>query len=62
MVEYIVWLFLCFVGGYLAGGLGDCLVASMALAASDAVTVGIIIGIVYCAILDFIYTFFVKSD
>lgn len=62
MVEYIVWLVLCCFGGYIAGGIGQYLVASMALAASDAVLVGMIIGFVSCWILELVYRILVESD
>lgn len=62
MVEYIVWLVLSCFSGYIAGNIGKYLVASMALAASDAVLVGIIIGFVCCCILEFAYRLLVESD
>lgn len=62
MVEYIVWLVLCCFSGYIAGDIGQYLVASMALAASDAVLVGMIIGFVSCCILEFVYRLLVESD
>ena len=62
MVEYIVWLVLCCFSGYIAGDIGQYLVASMALAASDAVLVGMIIGFVSCCILEFVYKLLVESD
>ena len=62
MVEYIVWLVLCCFSGYIAGDIGQYLVASMALAASDAVIVGIAIGFVCGGILEFVYRIFVESD
>lgn len=62
MVEYIVWLVLSCFSGYIAGNIGKYLVASMALAASDAVLVGMIIGFVSCCILEFVYRLLVESD
>ena len=62
MVEYIVWLVLCCFSGYIAGDIGKYLVASMALAASDAVLVGMIIGFISCCILEFVYRLLVESD
>ena len=62
MVEYIVWLVLSCFSGYIAGNIGKYLVASMALAASDAVLVGIIIGFVCGCLLEFVYRIFVESD
>ena len=62
MVEYIVWLVLCCFSGYIAGDIGKYLVASMALTASDAVVIGIIIGFVCCVILEFVYKLLVESD
>lgn len=62
MVEYIVWLVLCCFSGYIAGDIGKYLVASMALAASDAVIVGMVIGFVSCCILEFVYSILVESD
>ena len=62
MVEYIVWLVLSFFSGYIAGNIGKYLVASMALAASDAVIVGMIIGFVCCCILELVYRIRIESD
>lgn len=62
MVEYVIWLVLCCFSGYIAGDIGKYLVASMALAASDAVIVGMIIGFVSCYILEFVYRLLVESD
>lgn len=62
MVEYIIWLVLCCFSGYIAGNIGQYLVASMALAASDAVLVGMIIGFVSCCILELVYRILVESD
>lgn len=62
MVKYVVWLVLCCFSGYIAGDIGKYLVASMALAASDAVIVGMVIGFVSCCILEFVYRILVESD
>lgn len=62
MVEYVIWLVLCCFSGYIAGDIGQYLVASMALAASDAVLVGIIIGFVCGCLLELVYRIFVESD
>lgn len=62
MVEYVIWLVLSCFSGYIAGNIGKYLVASMALAASDAVLVGIIIGFVCCCILEFVHRIWIESD
>lgn len=51
MVKDVIWLLICFFIGCLMGGFGKYLVASMALAASDAIFVGLVLGFVIGAIL-----------
>ena len=62
MVEYVIWLVLCFFSGYIVSDIGKYLVASMALAASDAVIVGMVIGFVSCYILEFVHRIWKESD
>ena len=51
MVMDVLWLLMCFFMGIIAGGFGEYLVASMALAASDAMFVGLSLGFIVGAIL-----------
>ena len=47
----VLWFLMCFLIGIIAGGFGEYLVASMALAANDAIFVGLVLGFVIGAIL-----------
>ena len=62
MVMYVLWLLMCFFIGHLVGEFGKYLVASMALAASDAVIVGVMIGFVAGCILMAVNRYMAEFD
>lgn len=62
MVMYVLWLLMCFLMGNLTGMLGRYLVASMALAASEAVSLGIFIGLLAGAALEAFYFLKVRDS
>ena len=47
----VIWFLVCFFMGILVGEFGKYLVASMAMAASDAIFVGLVLGFIVGAIL-----------
>ena len=51
MVRDVIWFLICFFTGILVGEFGKYLGASMALAASDAILIGLVLGFVIGAIL-----------
>ena len=53
MVMYVIWLILCFLMGWFAGGIGLDLVESFALAANDAFFLGWVVGAIVVIVLVF---------
>ena len=53
MVMYVIWLILCFLVGWFAGGIGLDLVESFALVANDAFFLGWVVGAIVVIVLVF---------